>query len=96
MALKNLQSMCFTITVSLPRIIATVYKSASFTCTVCGFGLMKVIWKRINCSLPITSHVTAERSFNKLSSTLKISDIVGYYSGQYYCVAGWEECFTNC
>jgi len=64
-----------------------VYKSASFVCTAHGFGLIKIVWKRVNYSLPITANVTEEKSLNKLTSTLKISDIVGYYSGQYYCVA---------
>ena len=65
----------------------TVYKSASFSCTAHGSGIIKIIWERVNYSLPITADITEEKSLNGLSSTLRISDIVGYYSGQYYCVA---------
>ena len=65
----------------------TVYKSASFSCVAHGFGLIQIVWKRVNYGLPITADVTEEKSLNGLSSTLKIINIVGYYSGQYYCVA---------
>ena len=80
--------------VSLPIIIkqpddmnVTVYKSALFMCAAHGFGVIKVTWKRFNYGLPITADVTEERSLNEVSSILKITKIVGYYSGQYYCIA---------
>ena len=87
--------MCFTFTVSLPRItqqpddvnVTTTCNSVSFVCTASGFGSIKIAWKRINYTLPITADVTEQKSLNELSSTLTISEIVGYYSGQYYCVA---------
>ena len=65
----------------------TIFKSASFKCTAHGFGIIKIVWKRINYTLPITADVTEERSVNSISSILKITGVVGYYSGQYYCVA---------
>ena len=65
----------------------TVYKSASFSCVARGFGLVQIVWKRIKYSLPITADVTVKTSSNEVSSTLTINKIVGYYSGQYYCVA---------
>ena len=80
---------------SLPRItrqpddvnVTTSCSSASFVCTAHGYGLLKIVWKRINYTLPATADVTEEKSLNELSSTLIISEIVGsYYSGQYYCV----------
>ena len=55
-------------------------------CTAYGFGLRNIVWERINYTLPITFDVTEQRKLNILSSTLTISDVVGYYSGQYYCV----------
>lgn len=80
---------------SLPRItkqpddvnISTTCNSASFVCTVHGYGLIKIVWKRVSYTLPATADVTEENLLNELSSTLTISEIVGsYYSGQYYCV----------
>ena len=37
--------------------------------------------------MPVTENVTEEKSLNGISSFLKITKTVGYYSGQYYCVA---------
>ena len=65
----------------------TVYNSASFVCTARGYRLVKITWKRVNYTLPITAEVTQEESLNQITNTLKIFEIVGYYSGQYYCVA---------
>ena len=67
--------------------ITTSCNSALFVCTARGYGLIKIVWKRVNYTLPATADVTEEKSQNELSSTLTISEIVGsYYSGQYYCV----------
>ena len=55
-------------------------------CTARGYGLIKIVWKRVTYTLPVTADVTEEKSFNELSSTLTISEISGYYSGQYYCI----------
>ena len=63
----------------------TLYNSASFICAARSFGSVKLTWRRVNYSLPITATVTEEQSLNELSSTLTISEVVGYYSGQYYC-----------
>ena len=79
---------------SLPRITkqpddvntTTLCNIASFVCTARGYGLIKIVWKRVNYTLPVTADVTEEKSLNELSSTLTISEIVGYYSGQYYCI----------
>ena len=56
-------------------------------CTARAYGLIRIVWKRVNYTLPVTATVTERKSLNKLSSTLTISEIVGYYSGQYYCIA---------
>jgi len=37
--------------------------------------------------MPITAVVTEAKSLNDVSSILKITGVVGYYSGQYYCIA---------
>ena len=81
-------------TASLPKImrqpddvnVTTLCNAASFVCTARGYGLIKIVWKRVNYSLPVTADVTEEKSLNEISSTLTISEIVGYYSGQYYCI----------
>ena len=59
----------------------------SFKCTAHGFGIIKVMWRRTVYNIPATAEVTEEKSLNKISSILKITKTIGYYSGQYYCVA---------
>ena len=76
-----------TITIQPVNINVSVYKSASFKCTAHGFQLTKILWKRINYTLPATADIITETSFNTLTSTLMISEIIGYYSGWYYCIA---------
>ena len=84
----------FAFAVSLPKITkqpddvnVTVCNSASFVCTARGYGSIKIVWKRVYYTLPITADVTEEEFLNQLTSTLRISEIVDYYSGQYYCIA---------
>ena len=48
---------------------------------------MKLVWKRVEHNMPMTAVVTEEVSQNEISSILEITETVGYYSGQYYCVA---------
>ena len=62
------------------------YESVSFKCSASGFGVLKIVWKRIEHNMPLTE-VTEEKSLNKITSILKITKVIGYYSGQYYCVA---------
>ena len=63
-----------------------VYESVSFKCTAHGYGDIKIKWKKANHNIPVTAEVTEEKSLNKISSILKITKAVGYYSGCYYCV----------
>ena len=63
------------------------YESVSFKCIANGFGVLKIVWKRVKHNMPVTVEVTEETSLNKISSILKITKTAGYYSGQYYCVA---------
>ena len=72
---------------------AMVYESVSFKCTARGFGKIKIVWKRVNHNMPETAlpPVETEKFFNEITSILKITKTVGYYSGQYYCVAESNE-----
>ena len=63
------------------------YESVSFKCTASGFGVLKIVWKRVNQNMPLTAEVAEEKSLNEITSILKITKAAGYYSGQYYCVA---------
>ena len=65
----------------------SVYESASFNCTARGYGLITIVWKRHGFSLPSTATVTEIKSLNTMTSILTITGGIGYYSGQYYCVA---------
>ena len=64
-----------------------VYKSVSFKCIAHGYGDIKIMWRRNKYNVPVTAKVTEEKSLNKISSILKVTKTVGYYSGQYYCIA---------
>ena len=37
--------------------------------------------------MPVTAEITEGKSLNGIWSVLKITKSVGYYSGQYYCIA---------
>ena len=63
-----------------------VYESVSFECRAHGYGDIKITWKKANHNIPVTAEVTEEKSLNNISSILKITKSVGYYSGCYYCV----------
>ena len=63
-----------------------VYGSASFECTAQGFGI-NITWKRIKYNMPVTAKVTEMRFWNRVESILNIAKVVGYYKGEYYCVA---------
>jgi len=80
--------------VSLPRIseqpnnmTIDIFKSVSLKCTARGFGLSEIIWKRIRYAIPVIAETTSIISMNEITSVLKITNTVGYYSGQYYCIA---------
>ena len=64
-----------------------VYESVSFKCIAHGYGDIKIMWRRNKYNVPATAEVTEEKSLNKISSILKVTKTVGYYSGQYYCIA---------
>ena len=64
-----------------------IHESVSFKCTAHGYGDLKIMWRRNKYNIPVTAKVTAEKQLNEISSILKITKTIGYYSGQYYCVA---------
>jgi len=63
------------------------YSSAQFSCTAKGFGIIGVVWKKVGSQkLPFTATVTTVSSgINGITSVLSIIEIIGYYSGQYFC-----------
>ena len=63
-----------------------LYRSVSFECIACGFGALQISWRRVEHNMPITAEITEQISIYEISSILKISEVVGYYSGQYYCI----------
>ena len=67
-----------------------VLNSVSFKCTAQGFGKLKIVWKRIKLNMPVTAEVTEVKTLNKITSILKFTKTIGFYSGQYYCVAEGE------
>ena len=81
------------IAVMLPKILVQpndenvgVYGSAFFKCTAQGFGI-SITWKRIKYNMPVTAKVSEMRLWNRTESILIIAKVVGYYKGEYYCVA---------
>ena len=64
-----------------------IFKSVSLNCTARGFGLSEIIWKRIRYAIPVIAETTSIISVNEITSVLKITNTVGYYSGKYYCIA---------
>ena len=64
-----------------------IFESVSFNCSAHGFGLLEIIWERIRHVIPVTAKITQIKSLNEITSVLKITNSVGYYSGQYRCIA---------
>ena len=67
--------------------VAEVYSSITFECEVQGYGNITVHWRKLGSSLPKTAVVGNNKSTNGVTSTLKITKVVGYYAGTYCCVA---------
>ena len=66
---------------------ATVYSSITFKCKVEGHGAINVEWRKLGSALPVTATVSNANLTNGVSSILKITKLVGFYAGMYYCVA---------
>ena len=67
-----------------------VLNSVSFKCTAQGFGKLIIVWKRVKHNMPVTAEVTEVKTLNKITSILKFTKTIGFYSGQYYCVIEGE------
>ena len=66
----------------------SLFQSALFKCSAYGFGVVKIVWKRVEYNMPVTAEVTEEKENpNNITSILKITSSVGHYSGQFYCIA---------
>ena len=66
---------------------AEIYSSITLECKVEGYGYINVEWRKLGSPLPSTATVRNINVKNGICSTLKITKIVGYYGGMYYCVA---------
>ena len=62
----------------------------SFKCIFRGFGIIKIVWKRVKYDMPVTVEVTEKKTINEITSILKFTKAAGYYAGQYYCVGESE------
>ena len=71
-----------------PSVVA-FYSSVQFSCIARGFELRTIDWKKADSQrLPLTAIVTNTSSnVNEIVSVLTITEVVGYYSGQYFCEA---------
>ena len=69
--------------------MAAFYSSVQFSCVARGFELKTIDWKKADSqSLPFTATVTNTSSnVNEIVSVLTITEVIGYYSGQYFCEA---------
>ena len=67
--------------------VAEVYSSITLECKVQGYGPISIEWRRLASPLPSTAAVNSTNFTNGVCSVLKITKIVGYYGGMYYCVA---------
>ena len=67
----------------------TFFDSVKFSCITRGYELTSVIWKKVGSQrLPFTASITNTSSnINEITSVLTITEVIGYYSGQYFCEA---------
>lgn len=86
----------YCILVSPPEILShpissaiAFYNSVQFSCAVRGFRLISIVWKKAGSQrLPSTFTITNTSSnINEIISILTITEVIGYYSGEYFCEA---------
>ena len=63
------------------------FSSVMFECKVQGYGYINIEWRKFGFDLPRTANINNINSTNEVISVLNITSTVGYYSGQYYCIA---------
>ena len=62
------------------------YSNVQFRCVARGYGLVSIVWKKTGSQrLPFTARVTNTTDVNEITSVLTITEVIGYYSGQYLC-----------
>ena len=88
--------MSFNSIVTVPRITShpaslttSVYVTATFTCNILSSDKVTVVWKRRHSKLPTSASIMPMESSvpNEVISILKIPRTIGYFDGEYYCVA---------
>ena len=84
---------CLSLLVSPPVIIkqptdevVEIFSFITLECKVQGYGHVYVNWRKLGSPLPKTAVVSNIKFTNGVSSTLKITNVVGYYDGMYCCV----------
>ena len=67
----------------------TFFGSVQFSCVIRSYDLSSVIWKKVGSQkLSYTASITNTSSnINEIVSMLTITEVIGYYSGQYFCEA---------
>ncbi|XP_065905856.1 hemicentin-1-like isoform X2 [Dysidea avara] len=86
-----------TIQSSLPVILnnpksarVDAFEPVTFKCSAEGYGYITITWQKTGYVLPWTATINTTKSNNMITSILRITKTVGYYSGQYYCVVKTE------
>ena len=88
--------MSFNSIVTIPRITiypaslkTPVYVTATFTCNILSSDKVTVVWKKHHSKLPTSARIMLMESSvpNEVISILKIPRTIGYFDGEYYCVA---------
>ena len=67
--------------------VVRVYSFITLECKVRGYGHINVKWRKLGSPLPKTAVVSNNKLKNGVSSTLKITDVVGCNDGTYCHVA---------
>jgi len=61
--------------------------TVTLSCKAMSYNPASIKWERVGLNLPTTANVTEARTKHTVTSFLNITRTVGYYAGQYYCVA---------
>ena len=63
-----------------------IYGVASFQCVADGYNI-SISWQKDDTKLPRMSTVTESRNEHNVTSVLRIVNTIGYYAGNYCCIA---------
>lgn len=69
-------------------VMVNVCSEATFQCSATGYGKIIITWNKLHDDLPElpeTSEVSNSSSGNEVTSFLKITNMVWYYKGIYFC-----------